>query len=137
MSKALVLAVAATLSGAVVCPAQAQQPDFTGVYESYRAPQGQGQGRGAGGDRPPLPLTEEGKRLVEEYNPLAGPMRLNGPTFCADYGVPAMMGLPGGYPIEFIQKPDQLTLIYEVNNETRRIYIGDRQLESDRRLPSR
>ena len=68
---------------------------------------------------------------------LAGPTRLNGATFCADYGVPGMMSLPGGYPIEFIQKPDQLTIIYEVNNETRRIYIGDRQVPPEQRLPSR
>jgi hypothetical protein len=135
MSKALILTVAA-LSGAAASVAAAQQTDLNRVEESYPAPQAQGQGRGGAG-RPPLPLTEEGKRLVEEYGVLSGPTRLNGATFCADYGVPAMMGLPGGYPIEFIQKGDQLTLIYEVNNETRRIYIGDRQLESERRLPSR
>ena len=139
MSKAFILTVAATLGSAVVCVAEAQQPDFTGVYESYRAPQGQGQGRagGPGGGRPALPLTEEGKRRVEEYNVLSGPTRLNGATFCANYGVPGMMGLPGSYPIEFIQKPDQLTIIFEVNNETRRIYIGDRQLPPEQRFPSR
>ena len=48
-----------------------------------------------------------------------------------------MMSLPGSYPIEFIQKPEQLTIIFEVNNETRRIYIGDHQLPVERRLPSR
>ncbi len=48
-----------------------------------------------------------------------------------------MMSLPGSYPIEFIQKGDQLTIIFEVNNETRRIYIGDRQLPPEQRLPSR
>jgi hypothetical protein len=139
MSKALILTVVATLSGAVVSVAAAQQPDFTGVWESYRAPQAQGQGRGAGpgGGRPALPLTEEGKRRVEEYNVLSGPTRLNGATFCATYGVPGMMSLPGSYPIEFIQKPDQLTIIFEVNNETRRIYLGDRQLPPEQRLPSR
>jgi hypothetical protein len=139
MSKALIVTVAASLCGGVVCAAGAQQPDFTGVYESYRAPQGQGQGRagGPGGGRPALPLTEEGKRRVEEYNVLSGPTRLNGATFCATYGVPGMMGLPGSYPIEFIQKPDQLTIIFEVNNETRRIYIGDKQLPAEQRLPSR
>ncbi len=47
------------------------------------------------------------------------------------------MELPGGYPIEFIQKASQLTIIYEVENETRRIYIGDRQLPPQKRLPSR
>jgi hypothetical protein len=132
---ALVLTVAAACS-AVVFIAEAQQPDFTGLWETYRDP-AQGRGSGFGGARPNLPLTEEGRRRVEEYGVLAGPTRLNGATFCADYGDPAMMSLPGAYPIEFIQKPDQLTIIYEVNNETRRIYIGDRQLPPPQRLPSR
>jgi hypothetical protein len=136
MSKALIVTVAATLCGTVISVAEAQQPDFTGVWEGYRPPQGQGRGAGPGG-RPPLPLTEEGRRRVEEYGVLAGPTRLNGATYCASYGVPSMMSLPGSYPIEFIQKPDQLTIIFEVNNETRRIYIGDRQLPPEQRLPSR
>jgi len=138
MSKALIVTVGAVLSAAAIS-VEAQQPDFTGVYEGYRAPQGQGQGRagGPGAGRAALPLTEEGKRRVAEYGVLSGPTRLNGATFCASYGVPAMMGLPGSYPIEFIQKPDQLTIIFEVNNETRRIYIGDRQLPAEQRLPSR
>lgn len=135
--RALIATVAATICSAAVSVAQAQRPDFTGVYESYRAPQGQGQGQGRGGPRAALPLTEEGKRRVAEYNVLAGPTRLNGATFCADYGTPSMMSLPGAYPIEFIQKGDQLTIIYEVNNETRRIYIGDRQVPPEKRLPSR
>jgi hypothetical protein len=137
--RALIMTAAVTICGAAVSVAEAQKPDFTGVYEMYRAPQGQGQGRasGFGGPRAALPLTEEGKRRNEEYNVLAGPTRLNGATFCADYGVPAMMSLPGSYPIEFIQKGDQLTIIYEVNNETRRIYIGDRQVAPEKRLPSR
>jgi len=134
----LIATVAAAVCGVAISVAEAQQPDFTGIWESYRAaPQGQGRAPGAGAARVEPPLTEEGRRRVEEYRVLAGPTRLNGATFCADYGVPGMMGLPGGYPIEFIQKPDQLTLIYEVNNETRRIYIGDRQVPPEQRLPSR
>ena len=58
--RALIATIAATICGAAVSVAEAQKPDFTGVYESYRAPQGQGQGRG--GPRAALPLTEEGKR---------------------------------------------------------------------------
>jgi hypothetical protein len=132
---ALIATVAAAVCGAVSAGAEAQ-PDFTGVWEAYRgAPQERGSG--FGGPRPELPLTEEGRRRVEEYRALVGPERLNGAAHCADYGVPAMMSLPGSYPIEFIQKPDQLTIIFEVNNETRRIYIGDRQLPPERRLPSR
>jgi hypothetical protein len=48
-----------------------------------------------------------------------------------------MMEMPGGYPLEFIQKGDQLTIIYEVENETRRIYLGSRQLPVEQRIPSR
>ena len=131
---ALIVTAAAALCGAAISVAEAQQPDFTGLWETYRAPQEQRRG---GGARPALPLTEEGRRRVEEYGVLAGPTRLNGATFCADYGVPTMMSLPGSYPLEFIQKPDQLTIIFEVNNETRRIYIGNRQLEPERRLEHR
>jgi hypothetical protein len=128
--------VVAAICAAAASAAEAQRPDFTGLWESYRGAPGE-RASGFGGPRAALPLTEEGKRRVEEYQTLAGPTRLNGATFCADYGVPAMMSLPGSYPIEFIQKGDQLTIIFEVNNETRRIYIGDRQLPPERRLPSR
>jgi hypothetical protein len=132
----IVVTAAAAACGAAVSAAEAQQPDFTGVYEMYRDAS-QRRGSGFGAARAELPLTEEGRRRVEEYRALAGPERLNGAAHCADYGVPGVMSLPGSYPIEFIQKPDQLTIIFEANNETRRIYIGDRQLPPERRLPSR
>jgi hypothetical protein len=134
--RALAATVAAVVCSAAVSAAEAQRPDFTGVWEAYRgAPQERASG--FGGPRSGLPLTEEGRRRVEEYRRLVGPERLNAAAHCADYGVPTMMSLPGSYPIEFIHKPDQLTIIFEVNNETRRIYIGDRQLPPEQRLPSR
>lgn len=132
------LAPAATML--LVCAAisaeESQRPDFTGLWETYRGTE-QGRGSGFGGPRADLPLTEEGQRRIEEYRQLAGPERLNSATFCADYGVPTMMSLPGSYPIEFIHRPEQLTIIFEVNNEVRRIYVGDRQLPPERRLQSR
>lgn len=134
--RALRALIAAAACGAAIPVALAQQPDFTGVWESYRgAPQARASG--FGGPRAGLPLTEEGQRRVEEYRALAGPERLNAAAHCANYGVPAVMGMPGSYPLEFIHKPDQLTIIFESNNETRRIYIGERQLPPERRLPSR
>ncbi len=134
--RALVITVGAALGGGAIFSAQAQRPDFTGVWEAYRGGP-QERASGFGGPRANLPLTEEGRRRVTEYGQLAGPEQLNAAAHCADYGVPSMMSLPGAYPIEFIQKPDQLTIIFEVNNETRRVYIGERQLASERRLPSR
>ena len=135
-ARSVLLLTVAGAAGAITFIATAQPPDFTGLWETYRDGS-QTRGSGFGGPRAELPLTEEGRRRVEEYRVLAGPTRLNGATFCANYGVPAVMSLPGAYPLEFIQKPDQLTIIFEVNNETRRIYIGDRQLPPERRLPSR
>ena len=131
----VVLPAAAILVGAAVLAAGPDHPDFTGLWRAHRIP-GQARASGFGGPRAGLPLTEEGKRRIAEYQKLLGPERANPAAYCVDYGVPTMMELPGGYPIEFIQKPDQLTIIYEVENETRRIYIG-RHLDPEKRLPSR
>jgi len=133
--RALIFATAA--AGAAAAAAQTvERPDFTGVWETYTGGP-QARASGFGGTRAGLPLTEDGQRRVDEYRELSGPERLNAAAHCADYGVPAVMGLPGSYPLEFIQKPDQLTIIFESNNEVRRIYIGDRQLPPERRLRSR
>jgi hypothetical protein len=132
----IVLSAALSLVCAAVSAAEPARPDFTGLWTSYREP-GQRGLSGFGGPRADLPLTAEGKRRIEEYGKLLGPERANPGAYCVDYGVPTMMEMPGGYPLEFIQKPSQLTIIYEVENETRRVYIGDRQLPVERRLPSR
>ena len=133
--RTLIATAVAAACGAASWAAEAQ-PDFTGVWESYRgAPQARTSG--FGGTRGGLPLTEEGQRRVEQYRVLSGPERLNAAAHCANYGIPAVMGMPGQYPLEFIHKPDQLTIIFESNNETRRIYIGERQLPPERRIPSR
>jgi hypothetical protein len=128
------LSAVAVLACGVIPAAEAEHPDFTGVWVGSR---GAGRVSGFGGAGAELPLTEEGRRRMAEYNALLGPERANPAAYCVDYGTPMMMQLPGSYPIEFIQKPDQLTIIYEVENELRRIYIGERQLPPERRIPSR
>ncbi|HVY65548.1 MAG TPA: hypothetical protein VHH11_12075 [Gammaproteobacteria bacterium] len=133
---AIVLSAITSLACGAVFAAEPQLPDFTGLWTTYREP-GQGRVSGFGGPRADLPLTAEGKRRIEEYNKLLGPERANPGAYCVDYGTPTMMETPGAYPLEFIQKPNQLTIIYEVENETRRIYIGSRQLPEQERLPSR
>ena len=132
----LVLSAAVVLACGTLLAAEPQYPDFSGVWAGHREP-GQGQFSGFGGPGASLPLTAEGKRRVEEYGKLLGPERANPGAYCVDYGVPTMMQMPGMYPLEFIHKPDQLTIIYEVENETRRIYIGERQVPPERREPSR
>ena len=97
--------------------AEPARPDFTGIWTTYTAPgprPARAAGGGFGGPRATLPYTPEGKDRVAEYRKLLGPENANPAAYCVDYGMPSMMENAGGYPIEFIQKPDQLTIIYEV-----------------------
>ena len=117
----------------------AQQPDFTGVWTNYVEP-GQGRGGGAataGGGRggaADLPMTAEGRQKVQAYQAL---IKGTGDTpggFCLGTGMPGSMLGSGGYPMEIIQRPNQITIIYEAHNEVRRVYLGDRIVpEADRR----
>jgi hypothetical protein len=43
----------------------------------------------------------------------------------------------GGYPMEIIQRTDQITIIYEAHNEIRRVYFGNRVIPEKDRLPER
>ncbi|MBF8269342.1 MAG: hypothetical protein HW386_1051 [Gammaproteobacteria bacterium] len=132
----LVLATSVMLACGALPAAEPEHPDFSGIWTAH-SETGQGRFSGFGGPRADLPLTDDGRHRIEEYNKLLGPERANPGAYCVDYGVPTMMEMPGFYPLEFIQKSDQLTIIYEVENETRRIYIGDRQLPPESRVPSR
>ncbi len=58
-------------------------------------------------------------------------------AYCVTYGMPSMMLWVGAYPIEFIQRPEQLTIIFEIEGETRRVYFGDRALPEPGRFPNR
>jgi hypothetical protein len=48
----------------------------------------------------------------------------------------SMMG-SGGYPMEIIQRPDQITIVYEAHNEIRRVYFGNRVIPEKDRLAER
>jgi len=121
-------------------PGAPAKPDFSGVWKTYMEP---GQKLLRFELHPKLPFTAEGKRRREEYEKLVG---IQGEArvgdhrgaHCVPYGMPAMMEQGGypDYPLEFIQRPDQLTIIFEILGETRRIYFGDRNLPPEKRLPS-
>jgi hypothetical protein len=122
--------------------ANAQQPDFTGVWTNYVEPgqggvpgaAGAGGGRGGGAD---LPMTPEGRQKVQAYQAL---IKGTGDTpggFCLGTGMPGSMLGSGGYPMEIIQRSNQITIIYEAHNEVRRVYLGDRIVPEADRLPGR
>ena len=110
--------------------------DFSGVWTTYRPP-GEAFAITRGGERPEPPFTPEGKRRWDEYKALQGVTGDGPAAHCVPYGMPTMMQSAGGYPIEFILRPEQLTIIYEVESETRRVYLGGRSVPPEKRLPVR
>ena len=114
------------------------RPDFSGVWTNYRAP-GAAAGRGARGGGTPaeLPYTPEATRKIEEYQALVRPTGDTPGGYCLGTGMPGSMLGSGGYPMEIIQRPDQITIIYEAHNEIRRVYFGNRILPVADRLPER
>lgn len=51
--------------------------------------------------------------------------------------MPLAVFLGGGYPVEFIQRPEQLTIVYETHNEVRRVFLDGRKIAPEDILPSR
>src|SRR5690349_18773762 len=98
-----------TAAGFAQAPA-AKTPDLTGVWTTYRAP-GQAQGRGgARGAQPELPLRPEAKAKVQEYQQLIAGTGETPGGHCLGTGMPGSMLGSGGYPMEIIQRPDQITI---------------------------
>jgi hypothetical protein len=107
------------------------QPDFSGVWQLASRPMTSAQGY------PEVPLTAAGRELVTAYRALVDPVGENPTLWCVTHGMPEMMMGGGGYPLEIIHKPDQLTLISEWLSETRRIFLGDRNVPDASIFPSR
>jgi hypothetical protein len=109
---------------------QAAHPDFTGVWTTYVEP---GKGFGFG---PPLPFKKAAQAKVDEYRSLTSATMDNPSAHCLGAGMPGSMQGSGAYPMEIIQRPEQITVIYEAHTELRRIYMTDK-LKPEDRLPSR
>ena len=127
MKTALAAFVALTaLGAAAVQAADAPKPDFSGVWTAYRAPGAPaGPGRAETGAFPrDPPFTAEAKAKIAEYRALIEPQGLTPGGACVGYGMPSSMLSSGGYPMEWIQRPEQITVIYEAHSEIRRIYVG-------------
>lgn len=135
---ATLLSVAAVgmLVGAGTMEAQGR-PDFTGVWTDYLEP---GQRGGIGGQAGPaldLPFTEDARRKVDTYRKL---VERSGDTpggFCLGPGMPSVILGGATYQMETIQRPEQVTIIYELHSEVRRIYLGSRIVPEADRLSGR
>jgi hypothetical protein len=84
-----------------------------------------------------LPLRLEAKAKVQEYQRLIAGTGETPGGYCLGTGMPGSMLGSGGYPMEIIQRPDQITIVYEAHNEIRRVYFGNRIIPEKDRLPER
>jgi hypothetical protein len=112
--------------------AQDNHPDFSGVWTAYHEP-GAKPGAFRPGMGPPLPLTPEGQKQVAAYHALVDPSADGPGAHCLGTGMPGSMLSSGGYPMEIVQTPNEIVVIYEAHTEVRHIYLGDRIVpEADR-----
>jgi hypothetical protein len=114
-------------------PSLAQEhPDFTGVWTAYAS--GPGQTALSGGGVvvvKPLMLTPEGQTAASAFLALSRGAVYTPGLYCVGLGMPASMLASGPLPMEIIQRPEQITVIYEAFGETRRLFLGDRAAEID------
>jgi hypothetical protein len=141
MTAFAVFAAVAVVGVALAQTPATRTPDLTGVWTTYRAPAGQAQGRGGGGGgrgaQSELPLRPEAKVKVQEYQKLVTGTGDTPGGYCLGTGMPGSMMGSGGYPMEIIQRQDQITIIYEAHNEIRRVYFGNRVIPEKDRLSER
>lgn len=100
----------------------AEVPDFSGAWTTYRG----GSGAGAFGAPAGNPeLTAAAEKARQDFTSVTDGTNHGAGNSCVGYGMPASMLGSGGYPMEIIQRHDQLFVIYEAHNEIRRFYLGD------------
>jgi hypothetical protein len=130
----ILIVAACTLLASGPARAAAPQPDFTGVWTNAGAPALGGATRAA---PVALPLRPEAKARVDAFQELMKPTGDSPGGWCLGYGMPGSMLNSGGYPMEIIQRPEQLTIIYEAHGETRHVYLGKRNAPQEDRVPGR
>ncbi len=112
----------------------AEPPDFSGTWTTFRGAAGAGRFRGTG-DQPAL--TERAQAAREDFVSVTQGTNYSSGNACVGYGMPASVLGSGGYPMEIIQRPEQLFVIYEAHNEIRRIYLGDEASDPENFFPER
>jgi hypothetical protein len=82
-------------------------------------------------------LTPYAKARVDAFHKLTDGTDESPGRWCTGTGMPGSMLGSGGYPMEILQRPEEIIIIYEAHSETRRIYFGDRNAPEADRVPDR
>jgi hypothetical protein len=83
------------------------------------------------------PFTKEAREKVAAYHALVAPTGETPSSFCLGSGMPASTLASGGYPMEIIQRPEQVTIIQEAHTEVRRIFVNQPRVPEDDLFPTR
>ena len=110
----------ACVAALIALPASAAPPDLTGVWTTA---DGAGNRTSFGSPVPQLPLRPDPKQRFDAWSKLVAESGDTPGGVCLGAGMPAAMLGAGGYPFEIIQRPEQITIIYELHGETRRVYF--------------
>ena len=129
--------MAVTVAGVMLAGsalAASPPPDLTGVWTNAGAP---GIGGITRGPPPALPLKPGAQARIDAYTAIIKETGASPGGWCLGTGMPGSMLGSGGYPMEIIQRPEQITIIYEAHGETRRVYFGTRNAPAGGRVPGR
>jgi hypothetical protein len=135
--KALFIVLVLAANGGDPLGAQ-PRPDLTGVWTDYVDPeQPAGVAGGQAAAALDLPLTSDARLKVEAYRKLVQPTGETPGAYCLGPGMPSVIFGGATYPMEIIHRPEQITIIYELHNDVRRLYLGGRNVPEADRLPGR
>jgi hypothetical protein len=117
---------------ALVAHAEAPPLDFNGVWMPTAIdPQGQ---RNQTWPQQP-PFLPEVAAAHQDYRKRYNPIVDDAGRSCLPYGMPYQMLMVAQYPLEIVQTDDRITIIFELHNDVRRIFLDGRKRPADL-LPS-
>ncbi|MES2605341.1 MAG: hypothetical protein V4603_10415 [Pseudomonadota bacterium] len=120
---------------AAAAPAVQALPDFSGAWTTYRGTPGAAGAANPAANTPKL--TPEAEAAVADYRSVTEGTDYSPGNACVGGGMPGSMLGSGGYPMEIIQRPEQLFVIYEAHSEMRRLFIGDEAQDPSEFFPER
>lgn len=75
--------------------------------------------------------TAEGKKITDEFAAKYEVVKLEANGSCVEPGMPTVMWGIGGAAMEVVQQPNRITLMSELANQSRRIYLDGRKVPDD------
>ena len=69
------------------------------------------------------PFTSDGRRIVDEWRATHDPIEDDPGAFCQAPGMPSLALGGADYPVEIIVTPDQITVLMELHQQNRRIFM--------------